>query len=40
MILAFLIYHILHLTTGTVHSSFEEGKVYHNLTTGLGGSSA
>ena len=37
LILAFIIYHILHLTTGTVHSGFEEGKVYHNLTTGLGG---
>ncbi len=37
LILAFLIYHILHMTTGTVHPSFEEGGVYHNLTTGLAG---
>lgn len=37
LILAFIIYHILHMTTGTVHPSFEEGKVYHNLTTGLSG---
>jgi succinate dehydrogenase / fumarate reductase cytochrome b subunit len=37
LILLFIIYHLLHLTTGTVHSSFEEGRVFHNLTTGLGG---
>lgn len=37
LILAFIIYHILHMTTGTVHSSFQEGAVYHNLTTGLTG---
>jgi succinate dehydrogenase / fumarate reductase cytochrome b subunit len=37
LLLAFIIFHILHLTTGTVHGSFEEGEVYHNLTTGLGG---
>lgn len=37
LILLFVIYHILHLTTGTVHPGFEEGKVYHNLTTGLAG---
>lgn len=37
LILLFVIYHLLHLTTGTVHPSFEEGKVYHNLTTGLAG---
>ena len=35
LLLLFIIYHILHLTTGTVHSSFEEGDVYHNLVTGL-----
>ncbi|MFO0954431.1 MAG: succinate dehydrogenase cytochrome b subunit [Isosphaeraceae bacterium] len=35
LLLLFIIYHILHLTTGTVHPSFEEGKVYHNLTSGL-----
>jgi len=37
LLLAFIIYHILHLTTGTVHRSFEEGAVYHNLVTGLAG---
>lgn len=37
LVLLFIIYHILHMTTGTVHSSFEEGAVYHNLITGLGG---
>ncbi len=37
LILAFIIFHILHMTTGTVHSSFEEGAVYHNLATGLTG---
>jgi succinate dehydrogenase / fumarate reductase cytochrome b subunit len=35
LLLAFIIYHILHLTTGTVHPRFEEGQVYHNLITGL-----
>jgi len=37
LILAFVVYHILHMTTGTVHPSFQEGAVYHNLTTGLTG---
>src|SRR5512135_516112 len=39
LLLAFIIYHILHMTTGTVpltigtvHSDFREGEVYHNLT--------
>lgn len=36
-ILAFIIYHILHLTTGTVHPDFQEGAVYHNLVVGLRG---
>jgi len=31
ILLAFIIYHILHMTTGTVHSDFQEGAVYHNL---------
>jgi len=35
ILLAFIIYHILHLTTGTVHPSFREGSVYHNVVTGL-----
>jgi succinate dehydrogenase / fumarate reductase cytochrome b subunit len=32
---AFILYHLLHLTTGTVHPDFLEGRVYHNLVTGL-----
>lgn len=35
LLLAYIIYHILHLTTGTVHPDFKEGEVYHNVTTGL-----
>ncbi len=37
LILAFIIYHILHMTTGTVHPDFQEGAVYHNLVVGLRG---
>ncbi len=37
LILAFIIYHILHLTTGTVHRDFVEGDVYHNLVVGMRG---
>jgi succinate dehydrogenase cytochrome b subunit len=35
LILVFVVYHILHFTTGTVHPNFIEGRVYHNLITGL-----
>lgn len=31
LLLAFIVFHILHLTTGTVHSTFAEGKVFANL---------
>ncbi|MSR35169.1 MAG: succinate dehydrogenase cytochrome b subunit, partial [Gemmatimonadetes bacterium] len=31
IILLFLIYHILHFTTGTLHPDFVEGGVYHNF---------
>lgn len=31
----FIVYHLLHLTTGTVHPRFVEGHVYDNLVTGL-----
>jgi succinate dehydrogenase / fumarate reductase, cytochrome b subunit len=31
VLLAFIIYHILHMTTGTVHSDFREGEVFRNL---------
>jgi succinate dehydrogenase / fumarate reductase cytochrome b subunit len=32
---AFIVFHILHMTTGTVHPSFAPGDVYHNLVTGF-----
>jgi succinate dehydrogenase / fumarate reductase cytochrome b subunit len=35
IILLFVIYHLLHFTTGTVHPSFIEGDVYHNFVTGF-----
>ena len=35
IILLFVIYHLLHFTTGTVHPSFVEGDVYHNMVTGF-----
>jgi succinate dehydrogenase / fumarate reductase, cytochrome b subunit len=35
IILLFIIYHILHFTTGTVHPSFQEGAVYHNVVAGF-----
>jgi succinate dehydrogenase / fumarate reductase, cytochrome b subunit len=35
ILLVFIVYHLLHMTTGHVHPSFEEGKVYRNLITGL-----
>lgn len=36
LILAYVIYHLMHLTWGTVHPDFEPGDAYHNLVTGLG----
>jgi succinate dehydrogenase / fumarate reductase cytochrome b subunit len=35
ILLLFVIYHILHMTTGTVHQSFIEGDVYHNFVAGF-----
>jgi len=35
IILLFVIYHLLHFTTGTVHPDFQEGNVYHNVVTGF-----
>lgn len=35
-IVLFVVYHVLHMTTGNVHPSFIEGDVYHNLVVGLG----
>lgn len=31
----FIVYHILHMTTGQAHPQFEEGRVYQNLISGL-----
>lgn len=36
-ILLFVVFHILHMTTGDVHPDFIHGDVYHNLMVGLGG---
>ncbi len=36
LILVFLVYHILHFTTGTAHSQFVELDPYHNVSTGFG----
>jgi succinate dehydrogenase / fumarate reductase cytochrome b subunit len=35
LLLVFVIYHILHFTTGTVHPRFAPGNVYGNLVTGF-----
>jgi succinate dehydrogenase / fumarate reductase cytochrome b subunit len=35
LIAAFIIYHLLHLTTGTAHPDFVEADVYHNIITGF-----
>jgi len=35
MLALFLTYHILHLTVGSSHGSFEEGNVYHNVVAGF-----
>ena len=35
LLLAFIVYHILHLTTGSVHPDYHEGSVYNNLVGGL-----
>lgn len=34
-LLLFIVYHLLHFTTGTVHPDFVEGGVHHNLVSGL-----
>ncbi|GAC1337210.1 MAG: succinate dehydrogenase cytochrome b subunit [Myxococcales bacterium] len=34
-LLAFIVYHLLHLTTGTVHPDYIPGDVYHNVIVGL-----
>lgn len=35
LILVFLIYHILHFTTGSVHADFVAGDPYHNVASGF-----
>src|SRR5262249_2028446 len=35
ILLLFIVYHLLHLTFGTVHPNFVEGRVYHNVITGF-----
>jgi len=35
-ILLFVVYHVLHMTTGDAHPDFVAGDVYHNLVAGLG----
>lgn len=35
IILLFVVYHLLHLTFGTVHPDFVEGDAYHNFVAGL-----
>ena len=35
IILVFIVYHILHLTLGTVHGSFDQGNPYHNVVSGF-----
>ena len=35
IVAAFLVYHLLHLTFGTVHPSFQEGHVYDNVIAGF-----
>jgi succinate dehydrogenase / fumarate reductase cytochrome b subunit len=35
LLLAFVLFHLLHLTTGNVHPQFVPGDAFHNLTVGL-----
>jgi succinate dehydrogenase / fumarate reductase cytochrome b subunit len=35
IVLLFIVYHLLHLTLGTVHPSFVPGDVYHNVVSGF-----
>lgn len=35
ILLLFIVFHILHMTTGTVHPAFEPGEVYHNVVAGF-----
>jgi len=35
LLAVFIVYHIFHMTTGTLHPNFVEGRVYQNLVAGL-----
>lgn len=35
ILLIFIVYHLLHFTTGTVHGSFVAGDIYHNVIAGF-----
>jgi succinate dehydrogenase / fumarate reductase cytochrome b subunit len=35
VLLLFVVYHLLHLTTGTLHPDFIQGDAYHNFVTGF-----
>jgi succinate dehydrogenase / fumarate reductase cytochrome b subunit len=35
ILLAFIVYHLMHFTFGNVHPDFIEGDVYHNMVTGF-----
>ena len=35
IILLFIVYHLLHFTTGHAHHDFLEGRVYHNFVVGF-----
>jgi succinate dehydrogenase / fumarate reductase cytochrome b subunit len=35
ILLAFIVYHLLHLTVGNVHANFIPGDVYHNVVVGF-----
>ncbi len=37
LLLAFIIFHLLHFTLGSVHPSFAEGDPYHNIVAGFQG---
>jgi succinate dehydrogenase / fumarate reductase cytochrome b subunit len=35
LLAVFIVFHLLNMTTGTLHPDFRQGDVYHNLVTGL-----
>lgn len=35
LLLAFIVFHLLHLTSGTLHPAFVAGGAYHNMVSGL-----